>query len=157
MTPRILTMTTDFGGDGPYVAAYGYLLCGFGAFHRLGAFNRQALVGRVFGRDAVDLALDRLSAKLESWGYRSARTDQRLRTVVAQLLLVNRSARLEDLTGEALRRLRDDSRMGWRRGAFHAVHPAVAELGPADPPAMPTRGEPMVVEGAPAGWVAWVD
>ena len=34
----------------PYVAAYG---CDFGAFHRLGAFNRIALVERVFGREAV--------------------------------------------------------------------------------------------------------
>lgn len=31
----------------PYVAAYGYLLCSFGALHRLGSFNRLALAWRV--------------------------------------------------------------------------------------------------------------
>ena len=60
----------------PYVAAYGYLLCGFDAFHRLGSFNRLALAWRVFGREAMDHAQERISAKLEGWGYRSARTDQ---------------------------------------------------------------------------------
>lgn len=141
----------------PYVAAYGYLLCGFDAFHRLGSFSRFALAWRVFGHEAVNLALDRVFAKLEEWGYRSARTDQRLRTVVAQTLLVNRSAHLEDLSTEVLLRLRDDRRIGWRRSPLHAIHRAVAGLGFADPPAMPTRGRQMVVTDAPPEWMAWVE
>src|SRR4051812_6403444 len=141
----------------PDVAAYGYLLCGFDAFHRLGSFNRLALAWRVFGRAAVELAQERVLAKLEEWGYRSARTDQRMRTVTAQLLLVNRSARLEDLTDEALQHLRGDPRLGRRHGQFHAVHRAVAGLGFAHPPAMPTRGRQMLVEGASAEWMVWVD
>ena len=86
----------------PYVVAYGYLLCDFGAFHRLGAFNRIALVERVFGREAVGAVLDAIFSKLEGWGYRRAGADERLRTVVVQALLVNRSARLEDLTTESV-------------------------------------------------------
>ena len=141
----------------PYVAAYGYLLCGFSAFHRLGAFNRIALVERLFGREAVGAALDVIYSKLEGWGYRQAGTDERLRTVVVQALLVNRSARLEDLTTEALQRLFSDPRMGWRRSTFHAVHRAVAALGHAEPPAAPHKGRPMAVQGAPADWMAWVE
>jgi hypothetical protein len=137
----------------PDVAAYGYLLCGFDAFHRLGSFNRLALAWRVFGRAAVELAQERVLATLEEWGYRSARTDQRMRTVTAQLLLVNRSARLEDLTDEALQHLRGDPRLGRRHGQFHAVHRAVAGLGFAHPPAIPTRGRQMPVEAHPRnGW-----
>ena len=64
----------------PYVAAYGYLLCGFDALHRLGSFNRLALAWRVFGREAMDHAQERIAAKLEGWGYRSARTDLFIRT-----------------------------------------------------------------------------
>ena len=90
----------------PYVAAYGYLLCGFDALHRLGSFNRLALAWRVFGREAMDDAQKRITAKLEGWGYRSARTDLFIRTFTAQLLLINRSARLEDLTDDVLRRLK---------------------------------------------------
>jgi hypothetical protein len=96
-------------------------------------------------------------AKLEECGYHSARTDQRLSTVVAQTLLVNRSAHLEDLSTEVLLRLRDDRRMGWRRSPFHAIHRAVAGLGIADPPAMPTRGRQMAVTDAPPEWMAWVE
>ena len=141
----------------PYVAAYGYLLCDFGAFHRLGAFNRIALVERVFGREAVGAVLDAIFSKLEGWGYRRAGTDERLRTVVVQALLVNRSARLEDLTTEALQRLFSDPRMGWRRSTFHSIHRAVAALGFAEPPAAPHKGRPMTVQGAPADWMAWVE
>jgi integrase len=141
----------------PYVSAYGYLLCSFGAFHRLGPFNRLALIRRVFGRDAVEDALERLFTKLEGWGYRSARTDDRLRTVLVQVLLTNRSAHLEDLTDEALQRLRDSPTMGWRRRPFHAVHRALAGLGIANPPTMPVRGWRMTVEGAPAAWMTFVD
>lgn len=141
----------------PYVAAYGHLLCGFDALHRLGAFNRVALAERVFGRDAIAAAFGAVASTLDGWGYRAAGMDQQLRTVVVQALLINRSARLEDLTTEALRRLRDDPRMGGRRGAFHAFHRALAGLGTAEPPAPPNKGRSMTVRGAPAEWMAWVE
>jgi hypothetical protein len=80
-----------------------------------------------------------------------------MRTCVAQMLLVNRSARLEDLTDEVLHRLRGDPRLGHRRGPLHAIHRAVAGLGLADPPPMPARGHRMQVEGAPTEWMAWID
>lgn len=96
----------------PCVAAYGYLLCGFAGFHRLGPFNRIAVAERVFGREAINAALGAVYARLEGWGYREAGVDERLRTVPVQTLLVNRSARLEDLTTEALERLYDDPRLG---------------------------------------------
>jgi integrase len=141
----------------PYVAAYGYLLCGFAAFHRLGPFNRLALGERVFGRAAIGSALDAVYTKLEGWGYRPAGTDERLRTVLVQALLVNRSARLEDLTTGALERLYDDPRMGWRRSPFHSIRRAVAAMGFADPPTRRNPSQPMVVQGAPADWMAWVE
>ena len=52
----------------PDVVAYGYLLCGFDAFHRLGSFNRLALAWRVFGHEAVEFAQERVFSKLEEWG-----------------------------------------------------------------------------------------
>lgn len=105
----------------------------------------------------MDHAQERIAAKLEGWGYRSARTDPFIRTFTAQLLLVSRSARLEDLTDEALRRLRGDPRFGRRGRPIYAVHRAITGMGIASPPALPTRGWRMPVEGAPAEWVACVD
>ena len=141
----------------PYVAAYAYLLCGFDALHCLGSFNRLALAWRVFGREAVDLAQESITAKLEGWGYRSAHTDLFIRTFLAQLLLINRSARLENLTDDVLRQVRDDPRVGSRRRPLHAIHRAVAGMGFASPPAAPTRGRQMPAQGAPAEWIACVD
>jgi hypothetical protein len=69
----------------PDVVAYGYFLCGFDAFHRLGSFNRLALAWRVFGQEAVEAAQECVFGKLEEWGYRSARSDQRMRTITAQI------------------------------------------------------------------------
>ena len=77
----------------------GYLLCGFNAFHCLGGFNRLALAYRLFGREAVEIAKERIAAKLEAWGYRSARVPQ-MGTIIAQVLLVNRSPRVEDLNDD---------------------------------------------------------
>jgi integrase len=141
----------------PYVAAYAYLLCGFDAFHRLGAFNRVALICRIFGREVVERALEAIFAKLEGWGYRSARSDERLRMVICQAFLINRSPRVEDLTDAALARLRSDPRMGWRPRTLHAIHRAVAGLGHATPPPIPTRGRRMPVEGAPMRWMGCVN
>ena len=141
----------------PYVAAYAYLLCGFDALHCLGSFNRLALAWRVFGREAVDLAQESITAKLEGWGYRSAHTDLFIRTFLAQLLLINRSARLENLTDDVLRQVRDDPRVGSRRRPLHAIHRAVAGMGFASPPVAPTRGRQMPAQGAPAEWIACVD
>ena len=140
----------------PDVVAYGYFLCGFDAFYRLGSFNRLALAWRVFGREAMEFAQERVFGKPDEWGYRSAHSALRMRTITAQILLINRSARLQDLTDEVLLRLRGDPRLG-RRRSLHAVHRAVAGLGFANPPPIPTRGSPMPVEDAPAEWMAWVD
>ncbi len=81
----------------PYVAAYGYLLCGFGAFHRLGAFNRLTLAERVFGRAAVGSALGAVFSTLENWGYQKAGTDagyfaRNVRTIE---VLIDRGAALD--------------------------------------------------------------
>jgi integrase len=141
----------------PYVAAYGYLLCGFAAFHQLGPFNRLALAERIFGREAIGGALGAVYSRLEGWGYRQAGADERLRTVLVQALLVNRSARLEDLTTEALERLYNDPRMGWRRSTFHSIRRAVAAMGFADPPTRRNKSQPMTVQGAPADWMTWVE
>jgi hypothetical protein len=61
-------------------------------------------------------------------------------TFTGQILLINRSAHLQDLTDEVFQQLHDDPRLGRRRSPFHAVHRAVAGLGFAPPPLLPTGG-----------------
>jgi hypothetical protein len=142
----------------PYLAAYAYLLCQFSALDRIGPFNRLGLAWRVFGRSTVDAEFERVAATLHGWGYRSARTDPRLRTVLCHALLANRSPYVADLTTEALLALRDDPaiiRSG--RGQLHAIHRAVAALGHVAPPTIPARGWRLAVEDTPREWMQWVD
>ena len=112
----------------------------------------------MFGREAVNGAVTEVIGTLTRQGYRSHACDLRTRTVVCELLLRNRSSRLADLTDEALARLRADAGFtAWAGGALHGVHRALAALGYASPPGLPTRGWPMPVEGAPAAWMEAVD
>jgi hypothetical protein len=91
------------------VAAFAYLIGGFTGFGRLGSFNRQALAWRVFGKDLVEDAAARVTATLQGWGYHpSDRAALGFRTVLIQSMLVNRSPLLEDMTSEALARIRAD-------------------------------------------------
>lgn len=140
------------------VAAYAYLLGNFDAFHQLGSFNRFALIWRVFGRAAVERAIDEVAGTLNRLGYRSGLDDPMIRTTVCELLLRNRSPHLQDLTDDALARLGADAGFAtWAGGRLYAVHRALAELGVATPPAIPAYGRSMPVEGVPAAWLDVVD
>jgi integrase len=138
------------------VFAYGYMICGFDAFHRIGGFNRLTLADRVFGREALETALDCIAAKLEGWGYRSARVPE-MRTVVAEILLINRSARVDDLTDDTFALAQASRSKQGRAGRLHAVQRAVAALGFARPPVAPSRTHPVVAEGTTAEWTAWME
>ena len=140
------------------VAAYAYLLGNFDSFHHLGPFNRLALAWRVFGRAALERAIDDVAGTLTRLGYRSGSGDPQIRTIVCELLLRNRSPHLQDLTDDALARLRADAAFAaWAGGPLHGVHRALAALGFATAPAVPTAGRSMLVEGAPAPWLDAVD
>lgn len=142
----------------PYVVAYAYLFGGFSDFQLIGPFNRLALTWRVFGREPVEAAIAGITAVLDGWGYRPAAADARLRTVICQALLVNRSPLLADLSDDVLLRLRTDPAMGpWSRSPLHGVHRALAALGHATPPPQPNHGRPQKVEGAAAVWMGWVN
>jgi hypothetical protein len=81
-----------------------YLVGGYrdlGAIAR--AFERYPFAVKVFGREAVDGAVARLTAVLTGWGYRENQTRAlAMRRIVGELLLRNGSPRLEDITGESL-------------------------------------------------------
>ncbi|MFG2979593.1 tyrosine-type recombinase/integrase [Streptomyces sp. NPDC048331] len=140
----------------PFLIAYAYLLGEFTAFERLGRFMRPSLARRVFGAGPVDAAVGQVCTVLAEWGYR--RDAQKLETVVCQVLLLNRSPRLEDLSTEALGELRESPAMGGQWGKdLHGVHRAVAALGHADPPRPSHEAGPAAMEGVPSGWAGWVE
>jgi integrase len=141
----------------PFLIAYAYLLGDFTAFDRLGRFQRPSLAHRVFGTAAVDDAVRQICTVLADWGYR--RGADRLTSAICQILLLNRSPLLEDLSGEALAAIRTAPAMHGQWGNdLHGIHRAVAALGHAELPPQPRHGPgPAAIEGASAAWADWVE
>ena len=94
--------------------------------------------------------------RTERLGYQTAKRDaeNKLHATIAQMLLVNRSPRLEDLSTEVLTALRDHPAIGpWERSPLYGTHRAVAALGHADAPPPAAGGQPHETEGAARnGW-----
>ena len=143
----------------PYLAAHAFLLGGFTAFYRLGSFSRLTLAWRVFGRARVDSEIGRIRSVLAGWGYRLGRDDDQLLPMVAcQMLLLNRSPHLEDLSTELLERARRERLLPAARGnTLHAMQRAVAELGFCDPPQRLTGRHSARASGGPPAWEAQVE
>ncbi|MEY9932447.1 integrase [Catenulispora sp. GP43] len=142
-------------GTRPYVLAYGYLLAGFTELHSIGRFHRPALAWRVFGREPVDAAVDQVQQVLAGWGYGG--TEDRWATATCQLLLINRSPLLADLTDDLFHRVRRDRLLGGRLdGSVHGVHRAVAQLGIVTPPATVGSG-PVPISGAAEAWTSMLE
>lgn len=134
----------------PFLIAYAYLLGGFTAFEQVGRFQRPTLAHRVFGDAAVEDAVGKVLTVLGDWGYQP-RPD-RLTSVICQILLLNRSPRLEDLSSPVLAAIRETPAMQesqWTSD-LHGIHRALAALGHAEPPPCPRHGPgPTTIEGAP--------
>jgi integrase len=143
----------------PYLAAHAFLLGGFTAFYRLGSFSRLTLAWRVFGRARVDGEIGRIRSVLAGWGYRLGRDDdQLLPTVACQMLLLNRSPHLEDLSTELFERARREHLLPAARGnTLHAMQRAVADLGFCDPPQRLTGRHSIRASGGPPAWKAQVE
>ncbi|MFI6729852.1 hypothetical protein [Streptomyces atratus] len=141
----------------PYVAAFAYLLGGFTDFHRIGGFIRRSLAWRVFGQEPAEETIAQVAATLQGWGYHPSNgAFGQFRTVLVQIMLINRSPLLQDMTTEALERVRESPALpsGARRGNLHGVHRAIAALGYADPPPKPVHAVMPDLEGVPGSWAA---
>jgi hypothetical protein len=140
----------------PFVIVFAYLLGEFTAFGRLGRFMRPSLAHRVFGSDRVDDAVQQICKVLTAWGY--CREAERLTAVICQLLLLNRSPLLEDLSTDALAALRTHRAMSGQWGKdLHGIHRAIAALGHAGPPPPGRESGPAAMEGLPAPWAELVE
>ncbi|UQI45860.1 tyrosine-type recombinase/integrase [Streptomyces sp. HU2014] len=140
----------------PFVIVYAYLLGEFTAFDQLGRFQRLSLAHRVFGSERVDDAVQHICKILADWGYR--RDAERLTSVICQVLLLNRSPLLEDLSTDALAALRARPAMSGQWGKdLYGLHRAVAALGHAEPPPSGHVSGPAAMEGVPAPWAGWVE
>jgi hypothetical protein len=107
----------------------------------------------------VDGEIGRIRLVLAGWGCRLGRVDDQLLPMVAcQVLLLNRSPHLEDLSTELLERVRRERLLPAARGnALHAMQRAVAELGFCDPPQRLTGRHSPQSSGGPPARAEWAE
>jgi hypothetical protein len=84
-----------------YAVAVSYLLCGFSKINEIGTFFQSRLAIKVFGREAVEDAVQRVQEELKNVGYGS-RMKFGVPHALYSAMLLNRSPRLEDMTKEVL-------------------------------------------------------
>ena len=143
----------------PFLVALGYLLGGFTGFQHLGNFNRLHLACLVFGDEPVEASIGQAAGVLDQWGYQDPlRVRHRLRGIFSQALLINRSARLEDLTTEAFTTLRaHPANTGRYREMVYALQRACASLGYCDPPVRTGRNNAPGIDGTSPQWAGWAE
>jgi integrase len=136
-----------------YLIALAYLLDCFTDLLPLGNYKRLALAEKIFGPARIRAAVDRLATVLCGWGYQNAQTGRAIPRVLCEVLLVNRSPRLSDLSPAVLDRLRTTAHQEKHTHLFQ-LQRALAALGFMNAPDAPVVPRPNV-QGVGATWLAW--
>lgn len=146
-----------------------YFLGSFRDFYQIGRFRRYDYAVRFFGRKAVDQSLKPVTEQLVSWGYNQPAVTN-IRKVVCEIMICNRSPRLEDITYELLLETREratyqcEGGRGLKETSFtRYIMPAskvLAALGVINKPLdMRRRPDPAVSnsgsQGVPGEWEEW--
>lgn len=87
------------------IIAFAYIVGDFNDLDSIGAFHRDRLAYKIFGRETVIETLRRVTLHAQSWGNRVNGHDKALPNLVCAALLENRSPFLEDLTLDVLDKL----------------------------------------------------
>jgi integrase len=147
------------GHEKPSVAAVAYVLCGFDSLHELGRYNFlfYGLAIRVFGRARIRQLFSELQEMLTEWGYRDRTAKTYIPRAMCEVLITNRSPRLEDLTFEVLQKVMQ--RRGRKNNTLYlsAVSKVLAHRKIISAPVMrverPRHPNPHLLEGVPEKWV----
>jgi integrase len=146
------------GRDRHFVTAVAYLLCELDGLHKLGRRNFAfcCLAYRVFGRERLSALFSEVAQMLLGWGYGKRLAGIFVPRVLCELLVTNRSPKLEDLTLELLQtveRRRVSATSTWCLSVLSKV---LASRGIISAPIMrmnkPKRANPELTAGVPEKW-----
>jgi len=141
--------------------ATAYLLRGITDFIGLGPFSRRVLAEKVFGSERFRQATQPIADLLRSWGLGVSMVKIRYPRLIAELLLLNRSPRLEDLTLEIVVKAREGKMDRRAKGLIGMFTKALAEI--RNSPLLllqPQSGKTKTVSraiasGVPQEWAEW--
>jgi integrase len=141
--------------------ATAYLLRGITNFIGLGCFSRRVLAERVFGSEQLREASQPAADLLRSWGLGVSMVKVRYPRLIAELLLLNGSPRLADLTPEILAKARTGNMDRRAKGLIGMFTRALAEQTNNPVLALPSSSgktktvSHAVASGVPKEWAEW--
>jgi integrase len=142
--------------------AIAYLLCDFTDFHAVTEkiFVQVKFAAKIFGTQAVDLAIGRVRKTLAEWGYGKFRLKQGVPRTVSEALLISRSPHLEDLTNEVLETMRQRNAFVKNNACTLALSQVLVSWGVIKSPlSIHFRGRradlPEILAKVPSDWARW--
>jgi len=145
----------------PTVLIIAYLLSGFTEFHLLGLYRPKHLAKRIFGDTAIDAVSQQILGVLRSSGYAQQNTEKII-GCLCEALLVNRSVRVEDLTLDILKSIRNRAASyGHFTKHTYPLSIALTHLGVLERPLLIEERwgkvpiEEKALQGISLEWVSW--
>jgi len=136
-----------------YLIALPYLLGCVTDLRPLGNYKRVALAEKMFGPARIADLIARVAGVLVGWGYLNAQTGRPFPRILCEVLLLNRSPRLHDLSPAFLDDLRRTTGPE-KHSLLFQLQLALAALGVMEAPAGPVVAR-LPVEGVSPTWHAW--
>lgn len=139
----------------PYVIGVSYLLGGFVDLAALGHFDQKWLAVRVFGQAYLEDLVEQVGNELVRLGFGEKAVNVHLHNLLYELLLLNRSPLLEDLSFEFLTAMRPMLTSAHLKSYLVSLSRALVSLGYLDQPlTVNQRGENLEpLSGVPPRWL----
>jgi integrase len=147
-----------------YLIAVAYLLDCFCDFQALGGIEVAALAYKVFGQALTEASLAPILEVNAQWGYSRKDNDAAFRSVIAEVLLLNKSPRPDDLTRPFLEQVHTATAPNpGRRAMVYRLSRILVHLGMLESP-LPLLGGVSAAtfkkereRGIAPEWVEWVE
>ena len=144
-----------------HLIAIAYLLCDFVAIDELGTLSRASLSKKVFRAELLELAFKKVLPILNQWGYSENRVTRYMPKAIYEVLLLNRSPYLEDLTSEVLQNIYSSKIPSYFKDDVWLLSRALASLGFIEKALVIASSGPArykgegATYGIPEVWVSW--
>ncbi len=143
----------------PHLLAISYILGNLNTFAAIGHFSQAWLATRVFGQDIVEPLAERVGSEMVSMGFGAKMVEIHLHNLLYEVLLMNRSPRLEDLTFAKLTEIRPHLTSAHLKSYVVSFTQALVSLGYLDRAITVShqRGNLDALSGVPQEWLNYCE
>ncbi|GER89891.1 hypothetical protein KDW_40530 [Dictyobacter vulcani] len=160
--PSAAIFAEHHGGADAYrshLLAVSYLLGGLSDLAAIGHFTQDWLAVRVFGRDVLGPLVEYIGGEMIRLGFGKKMVEVHLHNLLYELLLMNRSPRLEDLSFEVLTAIRPKLTSTHLKSYIVSFTHALVSLGYLDQPITVSKqgGNLDTLSGVPSEWLEYCE